>query len=289
MSVAADVAVASTDASTDAATSALTVPGNDRAFLYGDGVFETLLLTRGTLLFLPLHLDRLLEGAKRLRIDVSRDQLAVELASCIEQRPEHHAVVRITVSRGGGRRGYRPTQGAGCNIHSALSELSDDPLSAREAAQVNSSTIRMAAQPLLAGIKHCNRLEQVLAAMEAEDMEVDDVLLCREGGQLQCSSNANVFCVRGDALLTPPCDVAGVAGTRRRLILDKLAGLAGFDARVQPLTLDDLDAADAVFLSNSVMGIRAVASLDGRPVGRSDAVSELQKLYREEALACCAG
>jgi aminodeoxychorismate lyase len=265
-----------------------TVPGTDRAFLYGDGLFETLLIVNGLPLWPELHLDRLTLGAQRLRIDVCPGQIQKAIDEALGHYQNAAGVLRITVSRNGGRRGYAPSPDAGARVTALHRELGREPFDALPAAAVVTSSIHMGEQPLLAGLKHCNRLEQVMAAAEALDRDVDDVLLCGSDGAYQCSSNANVFVLCGDALLTPLIDRSGVAGTRRRLILEKLAVQVGLSAKETRLTASQLHRADAMFLCNSVIGIRNVAQWDGRSFAPSATVEQLQQIYKREAELCCA-
>lgn len=268
--------------------SAAMVPVTDRAFLYGDGLFETLLLANGIPLWLELHLDRLKLGAERLEIKLCIADIREAISRAIEHCESNAGVLRVTVSRGGDRRGYAPAKDAGARVTATHAELKREPLDALPAAVVMTSSIRMGEQPLLAGIKHCNRLEQVMAAAEAQDRGVDDVLLCRSDGAYQCSSNANIFVVCEGTLLTPDCERSGVLGTRRRLIMEQLSAQVGLRAKEASLKPEHLEAAEAMFICNSVIGIREVAQLDERSFAPSAVVEQLQSAYKQEAQLCCA-
>jgi branched-subunit amino acid aminotransferase/4-amino-4-deoxychorismate lyase len=146
----------------------------------------------------------------------------------------------------------------------------------------------MAEQPLLAGIKHCNRLEQVLAAAEAGQRGVDDVLLKRQSGSFQCSSNANLFVLLGNTLLTPDCDRCGVAGTRRRLLIEQLCPALEIHVTEGPVGDAEIRAAQGLCLSNSVTGLRMVAQLDTQTFSPPELLLALQHAYYEAARVCCA-
>ncbi|WOJ94163.1 aminodeoxychorismate lyase [Congregibacter variabilis] len=264
------------------------VPATDRAFLYGDGLFETLLVVGGTPLWPELHLDRLKLGGERLGIEVCIADIQTAIVEALGNCVGNAGVLRITVSRRGGRRGYAPTKNAGVNISTMYSELGREPFQVAQAATVLTSSIRMGEQPLLAGLKHCNRLEQVMAAAEAQEKNVDDVLLRLADGSYQCSSNANVFAIYGGTLLTPDCNRSGVLGTRRRLILEQLSGQLGLSAEEGTLKAAQLEAADAMFICNTVVGIREVAQWDEHSFEPSAVVRELQRTYKREAQFCCA-
>ncbi|MFT7288213.1 MAG: 4-amino-4-deoxychorismate lyase [Halieaceae bacterium] len=265
----------------------MSVPGDDRAFLYGDGLFETLLCIRGQLLWPELHVDRLLEGGARLGIAIERSAAEFRLAQAAQGlRDKGATVLRLTVSRGGGTRGYAPAPDSLPNWYFSATVLEEDPLSHAPALCVSVASISMAEQPALAGIKHCNRLEQVLAAREAVERGVDDVILLTEAGFAQCSSNANLFALQGDRLITPPCNRCGIRGTRRRLLLEKLGPDLGLQVEEKRLRVADLLASDALFLSNSVRGVRSLSRLDAHEFVGSPWFPKLQHAYVQAALAC---
>jgi aminodeoxychorismate lyase len=262
------------------------VASNDRAFLYGDGVFETLLSFDGQPLWIDLHLDRLSEGARRLSITLDREAVLTALLDAAAQ--EQPQVIRITVSRGAGPRGYCPSPEAAAVITTSATALNRNPFTPLSAARLQTSSIVMAEQPLLAGIKHCNRLEQVLAAAEAGQLGVDDVLLKRQSGSFQCSSNANLFVLVGNTLMTPDCDRCGVAGTRRRLLIEQLCPALDIPVAEGPVGDAEIRSARGLCLSNSVMGLRIVSAMDTREFSPEPELLALQNAYYEAARACCA-
>jgi 4-amino-4-deoxychorismate lyase len=119
--------------------------------------------------------------------------------------------------------------------------------------------LRLALQPRLAGIKHLNRLEQIMARAEWEE-QYEEGLLLDYNGQLIEGTMSNLFLVRDRALYTPSLDSCGVAGVVRSVVLD-LAVESGVRAARQALTLTDLEAAQEVFLCNSLIGIWPVVSV----------------------------
>ncbi|MDP5072052.1 MAG: aminodeoxychorismate lyase, partial [Congregibacter sp.] len=252
-----------------------TLSATDRAFLYGDGVFETLLAVNGVALWAELHLERLMLGAGRLAIAVCRDDIVAAITNALRHCKETPSILRITVSRGEGLRGYAPSKDAGARITSSIHALGRDPFASLPDAVVATSAVVMAEQPLLAGLKHCNRLEQVLAAAEARDRDLDDVLLRRSDGSYQCSSNANIFVIKGSNLLTPSCEQCGVSGTRSRFIVETLAPKLGLTATRVTLQCADLKDADALFICNSVMGIRGIARWDDTSFAPSSVLARL--------------
>ena len=258
------------------------VSGSDRAFLYGDGLFETLRVFEGRPLWPGLHLDRLMLGCERLHIPFTRSDAATALERF---SGEASGVLRLSISRGTGPRGYAPPVAPTPVPRLSVSPLPLEPLDAP--VDVVFSSVVLASQPLLAGIKHCNRLEQVLAAREARERGAGEALLCNASGLVQCAIAANVFVLRGTTLLTPPIEHSGVEGTRRRLILEHLAYVAGLSCEIAPLGREDCLRADAVILTNSVRGVRAVRSIEKTTLKTEHpAVAALRRVYEREMHGC---
>lgn len=270
----------------EASAKADAVPADDRCFLYGDGLFESMLAVDGRIAFKSLHRERLLHGAGRLGIDIA----PADVATVLDGVPEEGTYsLRLTLSRGGGRRGYLPEPGQPPRLRLAVTPLARDYREALPPVSMIVSGVRLAEQPALAGLKHCNRLEQVLAALEADRLGADDAVMLNGSGGVQCAISANVFILRGRELLTPSCDRAGIAGTRRRLLLEGLAARAGFAARESNLTIDDCLAADAMLLTNALAGIRTVRRLRDRVFDPAqDGVHALQRVYAEAIDECVA-
>lgn len=271
---------------------AAAVPSDDRGYLYGDALFETLIVRDGRLLWPALHFERLVAGLERLLMRADTRALLAEVEDAASLAPKPHAIIRLTLSRCGGARGYAPPGDSGTRYRIHYQALENDPLQSGAPLQVGYSRIALSRQPALAGIKHCNRLEQVLAAAEAAERGLDDVLLKTEDGIVHSSSRGNLFAVVGNELFTAPCDDHGIAGTRRRLILEQLATEAGLQIRIEGLNVSALEAADSVFLCNSVMGIRPVTTVEGATLRSSAramaAITAMQKQYRESSLLCAA-
>lgn len=237
----------------DTALSAL-----DRGLLYGDGLFETVLFLRGVAPLWPRHLARLREGLQRLAIAapdlaVLHDE-AVALSADLDR-----AVVRITVTRGVGERGYAPPVATQPTRILAATPAPLFPADwYAQGIRVRCCGLRLAAQPLLAGVKHLNRLEQVLARAEWDDAAVAEGLLGDEHGHVVCATAANLFAVVGGRLLTPSLQRCGVAGVARAEVLARRA------VEVRTITWDELMRADEIFLTSSVRGILPVRRIDAQ-------------------------
>lgn len=250
------------------------VSATDRGLNYGDGVFETLRVRAGIARFWQAHMDRLEIGCRRLGIQ--RPEQAVllrEVQTVIAGRPD--CVVKIVVTRGAGdsrtARGYAPTKDCpptrvvACyplppGVESTIEGVSspDDPSHSPAGLRVRFCTLRLATQPVLAGIKHLNRLEQVMARAEWDDPAISEGMLLDEDDHVVCGTASNVFLVSGGQMLTPRLDRCGVRGVMRGEILRVFAARC----EQRRITLDMLPEVDEVFLCNSVRGIMPVTRID---------------------------
>lgn len=245
----------------------------DRGLAYGDGVFETLRVQSGRAVWWQAHVERLAAGARRLGIPGPDPAwLAREAAQLLAQSPER-AVLKLIYTRGGGR-GYGPPPAPQPSLVMALHEL-PAPLPSRLA--LRWCETRLAVQPVLAGIKHLNRLEQVLARAEWQDEAVHEGVMLDTEGHVACATAANVFARIQGRWLTPKVDRCGVAGIARAWVMAQGLGTAA------AFTAAQLEQAEAVFLCNAVRGILPVAAL-GQRHWRPDAeVGALQaRLARAE-------
>jgi 4-amino-4-deoxychorismate lyase len=238
----------------------------DRGLAYGDGLFETIRAVDGAVPLWDRHMARLSDGCRRLGLPApNAGVLSRESARVIEGIPD--AVVKIIATRGRGERGYAPP--GSIRVTRIVAAFPSPPLPSdwyRGGIRVRCCELRLAAQPLLAGIKHLNRLEQVLARAEWSDVAVVEGLLFDQAGNLVSATAANVFVGIDGGLLPPPIDQCGVAGLLRGAVLDALSGV-----QVRTIMKEDLMRADEMFLTSSVRGVLPVRALDGRtmPVGRN--------------------
>lgn len=243
-------------------TRALPLP--DRAADFGDGLFETLLVHAGRVLFLDLHLERLHQGLEVLSLPDCRNEARRQIASAVgELDPKWGwTALRISVIRGPGPRGYAPAIDRDTRILISASRIERDCARLSSAATLGVANLRLATQPALARIKHLNRLEQVIAATQAQAEGVDECIVLDQSDQLVSVIAGNLFLVHGRELLTPILLECGVAGTRRRRIIEKWAPATGLRVRETRLALSDLKSAEEVFFSNSLHTVRPVARLD---------------------------
>jgi 4-amino-4-deoxychorismate lyase len=252
------------------------VPVLERALHYGDGLFETIACLEGRPRLLGPHLRRLSEGCQRLGLDGADSTTIAQDVRALAGGTSR-AIIKLLLTRGTATaRGYGLT-GAERARRIALRYTwpQDDPAAQEQGVRVRVATLRLGENPALAGIKHCNRLEQVLARQEWTDPAIAEGLLFSSSGALVSGIMSNVFLVHGSRLLTPRIDRCGVAGVMRALILE-IAPAAGISAEEGRLGTADLEAADELFLTNAVTGIRPVREIDGLRRERGPVTRRLQ-------------
>jgi len=231
----------------------------DRGLNYGDGLFETMALQRGRVRFLDAHLQRLESGCARLGIAFPGIALLkAEIAAIVSSHVE--GVVKIVITRGAGGRGYRPSNET---APTRIVTLHDAPTSTSRSIVIRWCDMRLSRNPTLAGIKHLNRLEQVLAQGEWSDPRVEEGLMLDYEGELVCGTSSNIFLVRNGELVTPDLRYCGVRGIMRAAVINAAKEL-NIPVHEEPLWPDDLDSAVEVFVTNAVRGVRAVVALADR-------------------------
>lgn len=229
----------------------------DRGFQYGDGVFESALLSQGRVRFLTQHLRRLALGCERLAI-VPPDEEALRSDVQRLSGSAERAVLKIVVSRGVGPRSYRPSPRGKSNRVVALYPAPPQP--AITGLALRWCETRLGRNARLAGIKHLNRLEQVLAQAEWSDETIVEGLMLDTEGELVSATANNVFLVREGTLVTPDLRFCGVLGIMRGEVLS-VARELGIAVSEEPLWPHDLATASEVFITNSIRGIRSIAQL----------------------------
>jgi 4-amino-4-deoxychorismate lyase len=248
----------------------------DRGLGYGDGLFETIRFVGADAPLWSRHMQRLEEGCRRLGLPMPGPTALLAEARDVSHGLDQ-AVVRITLTRGVGARGYRPPAGPqSTRIVAAFEAPPHDETAQTHGIRVRLCSTRLAAQPLLAGLKHLNRLEQVLARAEWDDPAIAEGLLCDADGHAISATAANLFAVFAGTLATPALDRCGVAGVARAEVL-----AAWPHAQVRAITCEELRQADELFLSSSVRGILPVRELDGHALAVGPVTRALQAHWRE--------
>ena len=256
----------------------------DRGFQYGDGLLETLAVYRATPLLWPGHMQRLRDGCARLQLDMpDEDVLLQEVIQVVGEA--ERAVVKITVTHGPAGRGYaRVPWGMPTRVVSARHWPNYPAMYARDGVAVRWCRTTLARSAQLAGLKHMNRLPQVMARAEwAADYA--EGLLCDEAGFVIEGTMSNVFAVAGGTLITPDLSQSGVAGVMRAEVL-RAAASSGLAWREDRITRGQLETADELFLTNSIIGVWPVRILATRSYTIGQATHTIQKTI--EAAQCFA-
>ncbi len=235
----------------------------DRGLLYGDGIFRTLRIVDGKPRNWPRHYRKLQQDCAALNISCpDADLLHEELRCLIGQQPE--GVAKIIITRGQGSRGYAPPANPVPARILSLSLAPDYPQHFfKQGVRLRICDLRLAHQPRLAGIKHLNRLENVLAAAEWDDAGIAEGVLLDIAGNVVEGTRSNLFMVRDGKMLTPDLTLCGVSGVQRERVME-WAAKHNTPCEIASFSLAELLQADEVFVVNSVIGLWPVCELQGR-------------------------
>jgi len=239
------------------------LPVTDRGLQYGDGLFETLALRNCEPLLWGRHIQRLGDGCQRLGLPAPETELLHEEVTRIAGT-EARSVAKIILTRGVAGRGYRmETSGSATRIVQRLPWPAYPEAAGKEGVIVRWCDTRLARQPLFAGIKHLNRLEQVLARAEWRDDYAEGLMRDTDGLVIE-GTKTNLFLVLTDGtVVTPDLSQSGVAGVMRAQVLDSAAAM-GLRCIVQAVTADMVESAREVFLTNSLIGIWPIRRIEAR-------------------------
>lgn len=235
----------------------------DRSFLYGDALFSTMKVQDSRLQLWPLHWQRLQQSAARLGFaPLVQQQIEDTIAT---RQLANNQVLKIQVSRGAGGRGYSPRGVDGPSIYLSDATLPDYTIQQQHGVSLDLASLRLGRQPALAGIKHCNRLENVLLKQELESSTVDELLVADSENVLVECTAANIMFYKQQQWFTPSLQYAGVAGVMRDLLMRHL------NIREVTWSVADLIDVDAMLVCNALMGVVPVrqwrqVALDLAPV-----------------------
>lgn len=258
----------------------VSIAANDRGFLYGDSLFETIRVHAGQPFLWELHMKRLIAGAEviGLKLPYSGEELFGQTKKLIEQNRESDCVVRLMVSRGTGERGYGTT-----DLESPTTLITTHPLPDRQTKPITlvTTSARVAKEDPLAQIKSGNKLTSVLAKRLAKQSSADDGLILNSDGNVTETSSANIFWIQDGILRTPPQSDGVLPGITRHLVID-LATALGQAPREQSVSSGALKQAEAVFVTSAATGIRAVGQVDGAALSGHPLVEQLMAAYESE-------
>lgn len=231
------------------------VSTHDRGLLYGDGVFRTMRVSAGRVLCWQLHYKKLHHDCAALGIVCPESTLlAQELQSLLQQYPD--GVAKIIITRGlQSERGYRPSS---ASLPTRIISISPPPQFSDkfgvEGIKIRVCQTRLAHQPRLAGLKHLNRLENIMAAAEWDDAQIAEGVMLDLAGNVIEGMRSNIFAVRAGQIHTPDLTHCGVAGVQRDRVID-WAAKNNVPCKIELFSLTELIAADEIFLINSVVGL----------------------------------
>jgi 4-amino-4-deoxychorismate lyase len=262
---------------------AATVSVLERGLHYGDGLFETIACIDGRPRLFQRHLTRLVAGAERLGLPLERAQVEGEVRAAASGTSR--AILKVLLARGPAlARGYGSTGRETPTRITLQYHWPPEHACGVQGVRVRVGALRLGENPALAGLKHLNRLEQVLARREWSDPGIADALMFSSSERLISGTMCNVFLVKDGGLLTPRLDRCGVAGVMRASVL-ALAGKLAVPVSETELMAVDLASAQELFLTNALIGICAVREVDGRAI----AVGPVTQFLRRELTARLAG
>ena len=255
-----------------------TIPADDRGLLLGDGLFETVLAVDGALVRFTRHVARMARGCAVVGIrppDEAAARAAAERALTIAGLEQGRAAVRLTLTAGTGRGLERPFPATGRLIVQASAAAAAP---ARPIGLALSSIRRNETSPL-SRVKSLSYLDNILARRQAREAGAEEALMLNGRGEIACAAAANLFWVQEGRLFTPSLDCGVLEGIFRAEVI-AAARAMGLEAIETAAPLVALDQAEGAFLTNSLIGVRPVGSLDGRPLPASPLTQALSNRCR---------
>ena len=245
----------------------------NRLTQFGDGLFETCLVKEGRLLLWTKHFARLEKGRVQLKINpISEKQWLKDIAKALSIAKLDQAVVKVMLSRGESMRGY----GFEVDIEpTRIITVSAVPKQTLKQCTLTTCQSGYATNQLLSNIKHCNRLEQILARV---DMHSDECIMLDDNGYVISVTQGNIFGLKSGVLLTPGLDECGIEGTRRSAVL-KIAADLGLQVNVGAITLQELCECDEVFITNSVIGIKPITKINDKVFTQQQATQKIAHAF----------
>jgi aminodeoxychorismate lyase len=258
------------------------VPLNDRGLLLGDGLFETMRVANGRPFRLAQHLERLARGAEFLKIQLPFTPREIQkfAGQLIGQNELADAVLRVTLTRGVGQRGYSP-KNAGAptfamTLHSLPLVNADEPLQW----SLITSSFRVPASDALASVKTTSKILNVLARAEAEEKGADEALLLNTNGEVAETAGGNLFWIYQHHVCTVPTGRGVLPGITRAVVLE-ICQTLGLETQKRIIKPEHLRNATGIFVTQSALGIVPVAAFDGLPVAPSPLVDQIASVYDE--------
>jgi branched-subunit amino acid aminotransferase/4-amino-4-deoxychorismate lyase len=275
------------------------VPVNDRGFMYGDGLFETMRVCGGRPFRMAQHLERMTRGADFLKIKCpfTPRELQDFAGQLIGQNQMPEAVLRVTLTRGPGERGYTPQIDSKPTVVMTLHTAPGAPASgtARSDPSLSqavpeagapiqwrliTSSYRIPAGDPLSSFKTANKLIHIMARMEAVEKDADEALLVNTNGEVAETASGNLFWVYQDNICTVPTGRGVLPGITRAVVLE-ICQTLGLPTNKRVIKPEALRNSEGIFITQSALGIVPVATLDGEPVAPSPLVGQISRAYNE--------
>jgi aminodeoxychorismate lyase len=255
---------------------------NDRGFMYGDGLFETMRVFNGKPFRMAQHLERMVRGADFLKIKLpfTPKELQQFAARLVEKNQMPDAVLRVTLTRGPGERGYTPKGAETPTMVMTLHPAPPlDPNSPPQWSLITSS-FRIPASDPLSSFKTTNKLVSIMARSEAAEKGADEALITNTNGEVAETAGANLFWVYHDKICTTPAGRGVLPGLTRAVVLEICQVLA-LPTNKRVIKPEALRNAEGIFLTQSALGVVTISSLNGEQVPQSPLVEKIHRVYCE--------
>jgi branched-chain amino acid aminotransferase len=256
------------------------IPVNDRGFMYGDGLFETVRVLNGRPFRFAQHLERMMRGADFLKIKppFPPRELQDYAGQLIEKNQMPEALLRVTLTRGPGERGYTPNGEGRPTIVMTLHPAPASEIPVQWS--LITSSYRVPAADPLSSFKTLNKLTHVMARAEAAEKGVNEALLINTNGEVAETASGNVFWVYNDKICTTPTGRGVLPGITRAVVLEICQAL-GLLTNKRVIKPEALKNSEGIFVTQSALGIVPVAAFDGELIAPSPLVDQIFNVYRE--------
>ncbi|MDH5776742.1 MAG: aminodeoxychorismate lyase [Gammaproteobacteria bacterium] len=259
--------------------SRLCIDPMERGFHYGDGLFETMAIKQGEVPLWRYHWQRLSSSCERMGLpQPDQEKLEQRIASFC--KGQDRAVLKLILSRGKGERGYRIPDNQQPGQAFYLSDWPDYDVSySQKGIRVKICKTPLGMNPVLAGLKHLNRLEQIMARSEWQDDKFQEGIMLNAAGDVIEGTMTNLFWVKDEQIFTPDLSQCGVFGIMRQQILERIDELS-MQIKIVSQPLDVLKNADEIFLTNSLIGVWPVQSIEDKTYAVGTITKKIQQLVQ---------
>jgi aminodeoxychorismate lyase len=256
------------------------VPVNDRGFMYGDGLFETMRVVGGVPFRMAQHLERMTRGADFLKIKppFTPRELEKFAEQLIGENKMPDAILRVTLTRGPGERGYTPAAESRPTVVMTL--CAAPPLDDSVEWNLITSSFRIPAADPLSSFKTTSKILHVMARLEAKEKGADEALLINTNGEVAETASGNLFWVYQDKICTVPTGRGVLPGITRAVVLE-ICQTLGLQVNKRVIKPEALRNSEGIFVTQSALGIVPVSAYDGEPVSPSPLVDQIAQAYHE--------